>query len=284
MNTHLFAHKLFSLLGLYDSHIITFVGGGGKTSLMNILGEESAKNGTPTLLTTTTHIMKPDFLPSASYIEEENFTSLIKTLTTVLLQQEYPPLIALGIPEKIIGNKIKWKGTSETFCKKVAALSSGNSENPLRIFCEGDGSKRLPVKLPKENEPVFFPETDTVIGVVGLSCLGKPTEKTLFRYELLDKIFSGNDISDKEKKWPDKNFYQNSFAETKTITTDFLYWLCLSEKGLRKNVTTQKFCIILNQADVLDEEALKSVLTLQNNIKKSGIPCYITSVKDGIII
>ncbi len=67
MNKYFFNHDLSPLLGLADSQIITFIGGGGKTSLMNTLGKEFASHGYPTLLTTTTHIMKPDFLSDESY-------------------------------------------------------------------------------------------------------------------------------------------------------------------------------------------------------------------------
>lgn len=38
MNKYFFNHDLSPLLGLADSQIITFIGGGGKTSLMNTLG------------------------------------------------------------------------------------------------------------------------------------------------------------------------------------------------------------------------------------------------------
>lgn len=313
LNSHYFNHNLTSLLGLDHSRIITLVGGGGKTSLMNTLGKEFAEQGIPTLLTTTTHIMKPDFLPDKAYIEEENLNKLTQAFTTSQLQQEYPPLAALGIPEKTIHNKIKWKSPSIDFCKKITDFTLQNQKTPLRILCEGDGSKRLPAKLPKDGEPVFFPKTDTVIGVIGLSCLGKPIEEVLFRYELLNKIFSADSTYNKQEKLfsfnnvkNDKenskentrtnkveknfcspktnNFLQYRFTETSTITTEFLYWLCLSEKGLRKNVTTQNFYIVLNQADLLNDESLKSVIALQNKIKNNGIPCFITSLKNGLII
>lgn len=262
MNEHFFCRTLFSLLNLTDSHIITFVGGGGKTSLINILGKEFTRQKIATLLTTTTHIMRPDFLPDAAYIEKESFEQLSNTFTC--LKKNSFPLAALGIPEKVINGHMKWRSPSIDFCKTIADLTE---ETPhLKILCEGDGSKRLPVKLPQDGEPVFFPKTDTVIGVIGLSCLGKPIEETLFRYELLDAILPAD------------------FIDHNSITTDFLYWLCLSEKGLRKSITTQKFCIILNQADVLDEKSLKSVITLRNDIRNNDIPCHIISLKNGIII
>lgn len=274
MNRHYFHHNLSSLLGLDNSRIITLVGGGGKTTLMNILGKEYASQNIPTLLTTTTHILKPDFLPDKAYIEKDDFELFTNTLTNV--GQTHSPLAALGIPEKNIRGKIKWKSPSIDFCKKTADFTLKNPKMNLRILCEGDGSKRLPVKLPKDGEPVFFPETDTVIGVIGLSCLGKPVKESLFRYELLDKIFSADSIYN--------DFLQSRITETSIITTEFLYWLCLSKKGLRKNITMQNFCVVLTQADILDDESLESVIALQNKIKNNGISCFAISLKNGFMI
>lgn len=274
MNKYFFNHDLSPLLGLADSQIITFIGGGGKTSLMNTLGKEFASHGYPTLLTTTTHIMKPDFLSDESYIENEDLEQLANIFTN--LKKNTLPLAALGIPEKVVNSNIKWRSPSSDFCEKIAEFSKKfSTKNPykfLKILCEGDGSKRLPIKLPKDGEPVFFPKTDTVIGVIGLSCLGKPIKETLFRYELLPNLTSLD------------NYFIKSLQSADIVTTDFLYRLCLSEKGLRKNITSQKFCIIFNQADILDEKALAEVITLRNQLQTKGICPHIISVKNNYII
>lgn len=274
MNKYFFNHDLSPLLGLADSQIITFIGGGGKTSLMNTLGKEFASHGYPTLLTTTTHIMKPDFLSDESYIENEDLGQLANIFTN--LKKNTLPLAALGIPEKVVNSNIKWRSPSSDFCEKIAEFSKKfSTKNPykfLKILCEGDGSKRLPIKLPKDGEPVFFPKTDTVIGVIGLSCLGKPIKETLFRYELLPNLTSLD------------NYFIKSLQSEDIVTTDFLYRLCLSEKGLRKNITSQKFCIIFNQADILDEKALAEVITLRNQLQTKGICPHIISVKNNYII
>ena len=274
MNKYFFNHDLSPLLGLADIQIITFLGGGGKTSLMNTLGKEFASHGYPTLLTTTTHIMKPDFLSDESYIENEDLGQLANIFTN--LKKNTLPLAALGIPEKVVNSNIKWRSPSSDFCEKIAEFSKKfSTKNPykfLKILCEGDGSKRLPIKLPKDGEPVFFPKTDTVIGVIGLSCLGKPIKETLFRYELLPNLTSLD------------NYFIKSLQSADIVTTDFLYRLCLSEKGLRKNITSQKFCIIFNQADILDEKALAEVITLRNQLQTKGICPHIISVKNNYII
>lgn len=286
MKKNFFNHNLSSLLGLTDSHILTFTGGGGKTSLMNTLGIEFAKQRIPTLLTTTTHIMKPEFLPSKACIEEENLEQISSFFMN--LEEDILPLAALGIPEKTIYNKVKWKSPSINFMKKLSLFSRKYSNISLRILCEGDGSKRLPIKLPKDGEPVFFPKTDTVIGIIGLSCLGKPIKEMLFRYELFPElIFTQKkkqltDVSDQSSQ-TQKNFTKLP-QTTHNITTDFLYWLCLSENGLRKNISSEKFCIVFNQADVLDEKALAELITLRNKIRDEGISCHILSLKNKYII
>lgn len=292
MKKEIFNYNLSPLLDLADSHILTFVGGGGKTSLINTLSKEFAKQGIPTLITTTTHIMKPDFLPDKACIERENLEQIIDFFTN--LEGDILPLAALGIPEKTINNKVKWKSPSINFMKKLSLFSQKHSDPSLRILCEGDGSKRLPIKLPQDGEPVFFPKTETVIGVIGLSCLGKPIKEILFRYELFHKLIFPQkkkqltDVSDKSSQTY-KNFSsQNNFTElpqdTDTITIDFLYWLCLSKNGLRKNISSEKFCIVFNQADVLDEKALTEVVTLRNKIRDAGISCHILSLKNKYIV
>lgn len=116
MNKYFFNHDFPPLLGLADSQIITFIGGGGKTSLMNTLGKEFASHGYPTLLTTTTHIMKPDFLSDESYIENEDLGQLANIFTN--LKKNTLPLAALGIPEKVVNSNIKWRSPSSGFCPK----------------------------------------------------------------------------------------------------------------------------------------------------------------------
>ena len=227
MNKYFFNHDLSPLLGLADSQIITFIGGGGKTSLMNTLGKEFASHGYPTLLTTTTHIMKPDFLSDESYIENEDLGQLANIFTN--LKKNTLPLAALGIPEKVVNSNVKWRSASSDFCKKIAEFSKKfSTKNPykfLKILCEGDGSKRLPIKLPKDGEPVFFPKTDTVISVIGLSCLGKPIKETLFRYELLPNLTSLD------------NYFIKSLQSADIVTTDFAF----PKKGFAKILLPRNF-------------------------------------------
>ena len=138
MNKFFFNLDLSPVVGVAYSKIITFLGGGGKTSLMNTLGKEFASHGYPTLLTTTTHIMKPDFLSDESYIENEDLGQLANIFTN--LKKNTLPLAALGIPEKVVNSNIKWRSPSSDFCEKIAEFSKKiSTKNPykfLKILCE----------------------------------------------------------------------------------------------------------------------------------------------------
>ena len=82
--------SLLSKMHIEDSRIITFVGAGGKTSLMYALGKEMSLHH-KTLLTTTTHIMEPRDLPGVRLVTNENQEQLVTAF-------QNSRLVALGIP------------------------------------------------------------------------------------------------------------------------------------------------------------------------------------------
>ena len=82
--------SLLSKMHIGDSRIITFVGAGGKTSLMYALGKEMSLHH-KTLLTTTTHIMEPRDLPGVRLVTKENQEQLVTAF-------QNSRLVALGIP------------------------------------------------------------------------------------------------------------------------------------------------------------------------------------------
>lgn len=255
------SENFLSVLSLSDKKIITAVGGGGKTSLLTALGKACAENGERILITTTTHMLRPSFLPKAACVEEESLPALEKAF----LENS---LVALGLPDRVVGKEMKWKAPCAAFLKGLARRAkkdgTGSGTFPSRILCEGDGAKCLPVKLPKAHEPVFFPETDAVIGVVGLSCLGKPPEKALFRRKLLPEVaptFSGD-----------------------RITTELLFEIILSEKGLMKHCERTKMHVLLNQADVLNASQLPSVMALTQKIRDNGVRCDVVSLKNRYVL
>ncbi len=157
-------------------HIISIVGGGGKTTLMYKLGEVFASYGFKTLLATTTKIYKPDDLPLAS--TKDGILEIWKSHKIALMGREIPQ------------NKLE-KSPELEECIGLADAA----------VIEADGAKGLPCKAPEEHEPVILEASDIVLGVVGIDALDKPVGEVCFRKEkvcALLNVDEGHIITEKD--------------------------------------------------------------------------------------
>lgn len=142
-----------------EKKIISLTGAGGKTTLMYRLAEKAAKQGRKVMVSTTTHIMRP----------EENLAADIEGVRALWHKGEYAVIGSIDsaspgkliFPERELYDRVK----------KEAEL----------IFLEADGSKGLPCKVPAAHEPVIE-ESDLVIGVMGMSALGQNMKECCFRF------------------------------------------------------------------------------------------------------
>ncbi len=146
-------------------HVVSLVGGGGKTTLMYAMAAHCARKGWRVLVTTTTHIMQPscgvwaqtaaqrDALWSGGHYAVSGTAASGGKLTM-------PP----------VGQLERWM--------KQADLA----------LLEADGAKRMPCKAPAAHEPVLLPQCDIVLAVAGVSALGESLEKGCFRAELAQQI------------------------------------------------------------------------------------------------
>lgn len=272
--TTTFIETLIRKMHLDDSRIITLTGAGGKTTLLYALTGYLSRTEN-TLLTTTTHIMEPRDLPNAILVTREDAAALRAAFLSSRLAalgipvsgpsgaagpSETPAAAgAAGRPVPTTGDSLaaadgpvlKWRAPSLSFLDEIRDI-------PARIVCEGDGSRRMPVKIPRPGEPVLYPGTDTVIGVIGLSCLGQPASECLFGWTAAKLE---NDVR---------------------ITPDILAQIALSGQGLRKGVTTQHYHVLFNQADCLDMTALRAMQETAQKIRDNGTDCHIVSLKHHI--
>ena len=272
--TTTFIETLIRKMHLDDSRIITLTGAGGKTTLLYALTGYLSRTEN-TLLTTTTHIMEPRDLPNAILVTREDADALRAAFLSSRLAalgipvsgpsgaagpSETPAAAgAAGRPVPTTGDSLaaadgpvlKWRAPSLSFLDEIRDI-------PARIVCEGDGSRRMPVKIPRPGEPVLYPGTDTVIGVIGLSCLGQPASECLFGWTAAKLK---NDVR---------------------ITPDILAQIALSGQGLRKGVTTQHSHVLFNQADCLDMTALRAMQETAQKIRDNGTDCHIVSLKHHI--
>lgn len=136
--------------------ILSIVGSGGKTTLMYALARECARNGEKVVITTTTHIRRPD---------ESDF----------LMADAQIPLVAGKVT--VVGTDAPNQKFSMPSDEKLDYIC----RHADRVLIEADGSRRLPIKYPNETEPVIPPGTDLVLLVAGLSALGKPLQDVCHR-------------------------------------------------------------------------------------------------------
>ncbi len=140
-------------------HVISLVGGGGKTTLLYAMARLCAAKGWRVLVSTTTHIQQPKAF-WAQTIEERNAHWNAGNYAVVGLPSENGKLKSLPADQLR-----RW-------------MQGANI-----VFLEADGAKRLPCKVPADREPVILPESDIVLAVVGLSAGNRPLCEVCFRLE-----------------------------------------------------------------------------------------------------
>lgn len=223
-------------IDLKNDKVITLVGGGGKTSTIFQLGKELSNLNKKTIITTTTHMeLDKDFI----LIEEDNDIKKVEDV----LKENY--LIKIGKKE----SEYKLRSLEFDLLKKIILLSD-------ITLIEGDGSKNLPLKAPKDNEPVIIKETNLVIGIMGFDSLNKKIKDTCHRPELVSELL--------KKDLEEYIDYQD------------LVKIANHENGLRKNINC-KYKVIINKVD--KEEDLQVCKNIANLCQKCNIEIIFTSYK-----
>jgi probable selenium-dependent hydroxylase accessory protein YqeC len=126
------------------------------------------------------------------------------------------------------------------------------------VLLEADGSKRLPLKVPADREPVLLPESDILIAVCGLRSLGAPLEQICFRLEQAQELLG---------KLP-----------AAVVTEEDLVRILTSERGGRKGAGNREYYMVLNQCD--DAERLRAAGRIAEHIlHKTGEKTIATCLK-----
>ena len=152
------AVKLAELLTIRPG-VTAVIGGGGKTTLLRILGEELAGRHTVLLCTTTKILPFPD-LPCARTAAE--LDALRPSHRLLCAGTDVPGTGKLAAPET-----------------PMALLA----ERFDYVLVEADGAARRPLKAHAPHEPVIPPEANQAICVVGASGFGRPISEAAHRPE-----------------------------------------------------------------------------------------------------
>ena len=140
-----------------QGHIVSLVGGGGKTTLLYAMARHCAAKGWKVLVSTTTHIQCP----------ERNWARTEARREALWAAGQFA---VAGAPAE--GGKLTRPPALQEWMAQADA-----------VFLEADGAKRLPCKAPAAHEPVLLPESDLVLAVAGLSAVGRPLREVCFRPE-----------------------------------------------------------------------------------------------------
>jgi molybdenum cofactor cytidylyltransferase len=154
--------SLTKALRVERGSVVSFVGGGGKTTSMFRLAAELSSAGLRVVTTTTTHISKEQvhFAPASIVIDD--LASLAARL------DEHGHCLVIGAPD---GKGRVFGATPDL----ITALSARSDIDAILI--EADGSRSLPFKAPGKYEPVVPEETTILAPIVGLNSLGQPLDE-----------------------------------------------------------------------------------------------------------
>lgn len=148
-------------------HVVSLVGGGGKTALMYAMAAHCSCKGWRVLVTTTTHIMQP---PGGLWAQTE-------AERDALWNSGHYVVAGTAAP----GGKLTAPPDEQLrFWTELADIT----------LIEADGAKRMPCKAPAEHEPVILPQCDIVLAVSGASALGRPLNEVCFRAELASELLA----------------------------------------------------------------------------------------------
>lgn len=206
--------SLMEFFSLKNARRISLTGAGGKTTLLYALADDSRLAGRSVLVTTTTHIFRPE-------PEQADSLLLDGCAETVLPESGKTKVFAAQDPV----------GSDKLSAPSLQTLLSAAPLFDLTL-CEADGSKRLPFKVCRPDEPVPLPDSDVYLQIVGLSAIGAPLKTCCHRPELACHYLN--------------------VEETAVLTPRLAALLLASPLSSMRGFPSDRTRLIFNQADLPD--------------------------------
>ncbi len=157
-------------LGVGATDVVALVGAGGKTTALFLLAHELRMAGANPVVTTTTKILIPGSEARLRVLVDGDREALGRAVAGV--GAAIPVAATATTPDgKLVGLPPEW-------IADLAALP-----RVTHVLVEADGAARLPVKAPREDEPVIPAATTIVVAVVGIDALGGTLSRVAHRPE-----------------------------------------------------------------------------------------------------
>lgn len=204
-------------------HVVSLVGGGGKSTLLEYLAENAAARGMRTVIMTTTRMACP--------------AHVCKTMEDCRARWAQGEYAACG--ERTENGK---------FRAPDDALLGELLEEADMLLVEADGAHMRACKAPAEHEPVILPESDIVIGVMGVEVLGGEIDQVCHRPQHVCALLG--------------------CTGDHALTAADMAEILLCESGTRKNVGTREFHVVLNKCD--DSAHLENGRRIMAELEKRG--------------
>ena len=205
---------------------ISVTGGGGKTTFLVSFSSFLKSRGYSVLMTTSTKLASPY---SFDYKADHVFLS---------------PDILSYWPGK--GESVFYGEYNDRLGKTVAPPESIVSllyERYDVVIVESDGSRRLPLKIHTERDPVIWPLTTSVVSIAGLWAYGKRVEDTVFG-------------DDRTGIYVDKSYFD---------------YLSSTPQGMRKGMKRDtKNVFLFNGGDVVEDRVREEIKSIRLPIQGRG--------------
>ena len=164
--------KILSHTKTKKTFMVAFVGGGGKTTAIYWLANELVNQyKQKVLITTSTNMWKPVENQGDPWGFPVSVIKNEKRLFNINKEAVNDPIV-FGLEKKLGQGKVKLSSPG------IKAFFQLKEENIFDIILiEADGSANRSVKAPANHEPAIPPGTNQVVGLIGLSAVGKPAEE-----------------------------------------------------------------------------------------------------------
>lgn len=166
---------LADALGVVPADVVTFIGGGGKTSALYRLGWELAARGLAVVVSGTTRFTGPDggTPPNLMLVDSE------AGVPSLPAAGPWPVTVATG-----------WGNKNRLLPVPVAWVDHWHDSYPdLCILLEADGSAMRPFKAPAAHEPVLPASSTLVVAIAGIDVVGQSLdERHVHRPEVVARL------------------------------------------------------------------------------------------------
>lgn len=154
---------------------IGLIGSGGKTTLLHLLAHQATDKGFLTFAGTTTHLA----------FEEAFLTNFADARKALLERQQ------TACQSQLTQSPVFAAAIADGYAHKLSSFSSEENAEIYRLsevsLWEADGSKRLPLKVPRDTEPCLESWFSDLVLIVGLAAAGQPLGQVCHCFELLQQ-------------------------------------------------------------------------------------------------